>query len=370
VAPLVRPLGVVRFVRLSTPDRIGHLVLEIDAFLKERKLAGDDPIMPVLVYERDTIANLTMLDYWRRHLAMVELTPEVRKTVRALAALEGVEHLARYVVGVGRSAPCFEIEARWAPRPPLLQLSDDHRRRGQAALLELGMPADAWFVCVHVREGGYSPADEHLHTYRNSRIADYVPAMEEIVRRGGWCVRVGDATMQPLGALPGVIDYARSPAKSDWMDVFLGASCRFFLGSSSGLFLIATAFGRPSALANMAPIGCAFPVGVEDLGIPKLLRHGGEVLSFRRALEMDTGVLRHTDAFAERGLENVDNAPDEITDLAIEMLDRLDRRLVYDAADEARQQRFRALFRPVHYSHGAASRIGSAFLRKHERLLQ
>lgn len=64
-----------------------------------------------------------------------------------------------------------------------------------------------------------------------------------------------------------------------------------------------------------------------------------------------------------------DNTPDEVRDLAIEMLDRLDGRLSYDADDEARQARFRALFRPVHYSYGALSRVGGAFLRKHDHLL-
>jgi len=373
-APLRRPdrrPAVVRFVRLAHPDRIGHLVLEIDSFLKERALAAADGTVPVLLYERETIANPTLLDYWRPHLAMQEVTPALRARLPALAGVpfEGVPHLLHYVLGMGSSAPCFAIEARWAPRPPLLELRDEHRRRGEAALRTLGIPPDAWFVCVHARESGYAPADDHLHAYRNARIADYVPAMAEIVRRGGWCVRMGDPTMERLAAMPGVVDYAHSPHRSDWLDVFLGASCRFFLGSSSGLFLVATAFGRPTALANLAPMGCAFPQGGAAIGIPKLVRRGGTILPFRAVLGSDAGVLRYADAFAGRGLEHVDSTPDEIRDLAIEMLDRLDGRRADDAGDAERQARFRALFRPEHYSHGALSRVGSAFLRKHADLL-
>ncbi len=365
------PARVVRFVRVAHPDRIGHLALEIDSFLKERILAGDDGTVPILLYERERIANRALLDYWREHLATLEVTPELRESLPALVpgGFDGVPHLLHYVLGMDHSAPCYVIDARWGRRRPLLRLRDAHRQRGEAVLWELGMPQDAWFVCVHAREGGYSPADEHLHAYRNARIADYRLAMEEIVRRGGWCVRVGDATMEPLGAMRGVVDYAHSPLKSDWMDVFLCASCRFFLGNSSGLFVVASVFGRPAALANLAPMGCAFPQGANAIGIPKHVRRGDEIMPFRWVLQEDAGVMRDAEVFARRGLAHVDNTPDEVRDLAIEMLDRLDGRLSYDADDEARQARFRALFRPVHYSYGALSRVGGAFLHKHEHLL-
>jgi len=69
---------------------------------------------------------------------------------------------------------------------------------------------------------------------RNANISDYTDAMRAIVARGGWCIRVGDPTMRPLDPIPGVVDYARSSSKSDWMDLFLCARCRFFLGNTSG----------------------------------------------------------------------------------------------------------------------------------------
>ncbi|MBV9834111.1 MAG: hypothetical protein JO055_06885, partial [Alphaproteobacteria bacterium] len=63
-------------------------------------------------------------------------------------------------------------------------------------------------------------------------------------------------------------------------------------------------------------------------------------------------------------LELVNNTPEEILALAQEMLERLDGRAVYTADDEARQDKFRALFAKGHYSYGAASRIGRDFLRQ------
>ena len=154
------------------------------------------------------------------------------------------------------ASPCFAIETEWSARPPLFALRPDHALQGEACLRAMGVPEDAWFVCVHVRERGYSPSDQGHHAYRDADIGNYRSAMEEIVRRGGWCVRMGDASMTPLPPMPGLVDYATSSFKSDLMDVILCAQCRF--GTSSGLFLVSSAFGVPSALSNMAPLGCSY----------------------------------------------------------------------------------------------------------------
>jgi hypothetical protein len=53
----------------------------------------------------------------------------------------------------------------------------------------------------------------------------------------------------------------------------------------------------------------------------------------------------------------------------MEMLDRLDAKLRSPPADEIRQEAFRKLLTPVHFSYGSPSRIGMQFLRDHAHLL-
>ncbi|MDP6651393.1 MAG: TIGR04372 family glycosyltransferase [Gammaproteobacteria bacterium] len=65
-----------------------------------------------------------------------------------------------------------------------------------------------------------------------------IPIPKAITDAGGWVMRMGDSTMKPLPTMPQVIDYANSDMKSDWMDVFLCAQCRFVIGTSSGLFTL------------------------------------------------------------------------------------------------------------------------------------
>jgi putative glycosyltransferase (TIGR04372 family) len=75
--------------------------------------------------------------------------------------------------------------------------------------------------------------------------------------------------------------------------------------------------------------------------------------------------LRLDEEFTSRGLTNVPNSADEIREAVIEMLDRLDGRIVYCDEDDCRQAAFRALFREGHYAWRAASSISRDFLRRY-----
>ena len=139
-------------------------------------------------------------------------------------------------------------------RPPLLSIREEHAARGRAGLEALGVPPEAWFVCLHVRTAGFfQEVAAHRNSLRNAEIGSYLPAVEAIVRRGGWVVRIGDATMPALPEMPGLVDYAHSALKSDWMDVYLLGAARFFLGTTSGPWVVAHAFGTPVAMTNQLP---------------------------------------------------------------------------------------------------------------------
>jgi putative glycosyltransferase (TIGR04372 family) len=278
--------------------------------------------------------------------------------------------MSRYVLKLDATQEIYRINAAWAGRAPLLALSADDRAWSDERFAELGLPRGAWFACVHVREAGFSPADEAAHAHRNADPRALRPAMEEIVRRGGWCLRMGDPSMTRLEPMPGLIDYAHHALRSPRLDVLLCARARFFLGNTSGLALVSSAFGVPSALANVIPLPALPPLAV-DLSIPKLLRSArdGRLLRFAEVLGPPAHDFRYASLYADAGLEVIDNAPDEIAALVAEMLDRIEGRHVPVPGDEELQRRFMALLRPGHYGHGAASRLGAAFLRKYAQLL-
>lgn len=362
LARLAWLLGV-RFIRLTSPGRIGHLALEPDCYAKDRKLEGRWEVT-VLLAPPDTMANPCLLELWRDYFVVIR-SPRLVRLLQPLTQFPSIDrYLIQYAVAINSTAACYATYRNWGRRSPLLALPDTLRRRGRAVLAQLGLPDGAWFVCVHSREGGYSPRDEHFHSYRNSDIHDYVPAMQAIVAAGGWCIRVGDSTMRPISPpLPGVIDYALSPVKSPEMDVFLAAECRFMLGNSSGLYILSAVFGKPSALANQAPLSGVYGIGADDLAIPKRLKHDGVVLPMEALMRSPVANYRFTELYERDRLELVNNTPEEILALTREMLERLDGCAVYTIDDEARQEAFRSMFAEGHYSFGALSRVGRDFLR-------
>ena len=373
--PLYRSLSWVlaalglRFFCVSFPDRIGHLAIEPDCYLKDIELGRVEPIRRILLI-RNPPANPCLLDYWRPFFPVMS-NRLLATLLQPLKKHPAVWHdVWRYAVRSRATAECYATYAAWGDRPPILKLTASHATRGEEALRELGVPTGAWFVCVHSREPGYALKDDHVFLHRNSSIDSYRLAMKEIVANGGWCVRMGEPSSPPLEPMQGVIDYRHSPLRSDWMDVLLCASCRFFLGNTSGLFLVSSVFGVPVALAHMAPMAAAYSVGPNDLSIPKLVADAeGEVLPFAEVFR--SGIARYFKAasFDQSGLRVVDNSAEEIRELTIEMMERLEGRVTYTEEDERLQDAFRRLLRPKDYSYGSAARIGRDFLRRHANLL-
>jgi putative glycosyltransferase (TIGR04372 family) len=266
------------------------------------------------------------------------------------------------------SARAYEVQARWGAGRPLLSLSSKDVDRGRAALAAMGIPDNAWYVCVHARGAGYSRVDEHFHSHRNVEIDSYVAAMQEIVARGGRCIRMGDPTMEPLPDLPGVVDYARSPLRADWLDIFLCASCTLFLGCSSGLYVVASIFGRPTALANQTPLDCAYSPFPTDLAIPRMMLNAdGSVMRMVDAFASGIASLRLTEQFQALGIGQMHNSSEEITQLAIEALDRQQGTVLDAPDDEQLQQRFRGYFKNGAYCWPPSSRISRDFLRRHRQ---
>jgi putative glycosyltransferase (TIGR04372 family) len=375
VPALICGLLGIRFVWMGVPTRIGHVALELDSFIKDVKLQ-ELKIKPVLPISRHKIPNPALVEYWRNYFYVIQNHTLV-KWLRPFGFFRPLNrYTAIYAVAINETCRSYEVNAKWEGRPPLLTLSTIDRERGEAALARLGLPRGAWFACIHSRESGYSGPNERWHNergqaYRNSDIADYQLAMQAIVERGGWCIRVGDPSMKPLPPMERVIDYAHSPEKADWLDVFLCASCRLFIGNSSGLAIVAGVFGVPCALANQAPPAVAYSHFNQDISIPKLVRRvSGDVLNFPEIFSSPIANYRYTELMEAENLAFIDNSAEEIRDLTIEMLDRIEGVAQYTEEDERLQARFKSLLRLGHYSYGARSRLGRDFLRKYAHLLK
>jgi len=357
----------------------------LDTFIKARKLGWleDKPLYLIRVAGQK-IVNQTYLDYWRSHVEMPQ--PDAQgSNVEALARQLGLppaqfsqitEPLWATKLSSGKTLWHMEfaaaVQRQWEARggAPLLSLSQEDEAFGRNGLAELGLPADAWFAGFHVREPGFWWKWNRFHaSTRDADVDTYVQAMQAVVARGGWVVRMGDASMKKLPVLPGVIDYAHSALKSERMDVYLTARCRFFVGVNSGLSFLPSTFGRPCVLTNFTPISVPFPYSA-DIAVPKLFRRRGAD-RFISIEELFAAKLADVQ-FQQRiphDVEVIDNRPEEICDAVLEMLDELEGRIGTPELDQVKQ--LRARFDQIALAHQSflGSRIGGRFLMRHRELL-
>ena len=352
------------------PTAVGHIAV-LDSYVKMGILGQRSPARPILLV-RDRIANRHYLNYWRRYLpdmisdpVAIELLSPLAKYLEdrifVVMSPSGEQIVGWDYVGGAQQA---SIQAQWEAegRDPLLTLTDSDHERGWECLRSLGVPSEAWFVGLHVREGRTKSRGA-----RDDDIDTYGMAIESIVKRGGWVIRMGGPSMTPLPPMPQVIDYAHSGARSDWMDVFLWARCRFFIGTVSGPAWVPPTFGVPCVATNWTFLSRRW-FG-QDLFIPKLLWSEREqrYLSFDEALTSSAGVAESLDYLASIGIRIVDNSPEEINDVVMEMLDRLDGKLKYSEEDKQLEERFDKMWASNAYK--ATGRVGRDFLRKWAHLL-
>ena len=202
-----------------------------------------------------------------------------------------------------------------------VSLTSDQRKRGEAIRMQMGIPEDAWFVCLHVREKGYvgpNPDD--------SSISNYLPAIRHITRKGGYVVRMGDPSMTPLQPMNKVVDYANSKFRSDLMDIYLISSSRFYIGCSSGLYFIAWAFRKPTCILNWTLMPMGFPCFPNDMFIYKgfFSKKEQRFLSLKEALSC--AMMRVPDH-----IMYVENSPLEILEAIKEYMHFLEKGKFYDS---------------------------------------
>ena len=380
LGPIVLLLALAR-VRFLTDDysRLGHLVGTPEFYVKSGLLGWRPRYFGLLLAPAGSVVIPRLLSYWGSYITIVT-NPVVIAVLRPLAKFKRLQYTkgAGEVVSRGgskthvnaaryQSVLQTQYDARY-PGQPVLNLSRSDFEDGWRCLQKLGVPRDAWFVCLHAREAGYLP---HLAytSYHDTDVYSYMLAAEAMVQRGGWVIRMGDPSMKPLPPMAQVIDYVHSEVRCDWMDVFCFSQCRFFLGSASGASSVPVAFGVPIAVANQAPMGLA-SWAPKDIGIPKLYWSVTEdrYLTFEEVLLSPLGRFTRTARFEAAGISLIDNSPEEIRDLSVEIMDRLDGSLRYSDQDDRLQERFKSLLEPES-EYVTSARVGREFMRKYEWLL-
>lgn len=317
-----------RILPFEWVTQIGHLGGLIDCYYKMTRLGMLPRANYLLLAPRAKVCNPDLLAYWDRYFTIVrddqlvnDLFPYQRYFGDGFSALRCCGEEAEPWTHAGARA---QVEWARQGRAPLLTLSPADRDFGYTQLRAMGVPQGAWYVALHVREGGFHRDFEASpFEHRNSRIEDYFGAIREIVDRGGFVIRLGDRGMHRLPAMPQVIDYATGPHKSSRMDVFLLAACRFFIGTTSGLTNAALAFGTPALLLNCISNDWQLWPATTDFTLKRVFdKRNRRFLSLQETYRQpQQAYLVNKVVLERRGYAVVGNTKDEITEAVRYKLD-------------------------------------------------
>jgi putative glycosyltransferase (TIGR04372 family) len=341
---------------------MGHLSL-LDPLLKLKALGAISNHHLMIVTE-SSVANRAYLDCWSKYLP-IRVTNAMDYSAAKTLFAPIFENVSMIELG-SSTIPIYEawnmaLNA-WGDRPPLLELNARQRQAGERVLEQIGMKKSQWFVGIHVREG---EKGGHLRSGADANIDDYLPAIRRIIEMGGWVIRMGKGGTA-IAESAHLWDYANSEHQSDWMDVFLWAACKFFIGTSSGPLTVPPTFGKPVLYTNACSLGTS-PNLRNSLMIPKLFRskRRGVLLTFKEMLEGPYGwtVLPSYD---DGDTELVSNSPDEIVAAVDELMAHMENPAEF-AKNGAYQSEFDRVRAP--YRKTSQARIAECFARTHADLI-
>lgn len=346
-------------------ERIGHLAGNTECYLCEKD-AGLHPKSFDIWTHRNKVSNKQLAKMIGREI-LVDPTRFTRLLILVNRMFRGWEKHVCNSEQLDR-----DIHNLFEKQGPHLEFTEAEERLGRKTLAEWGIPENAKWVCLIVRDSAYLP-DLTYHGYRDSDIDTYPLVAEELVKRGYYVFRMG-AKVAKRAESRWIIDYATNGMRSEFMDVYLGAKCEFAISNGTGIDAIPVIFRRPVCYVNYVPIEYLSTFNKRSLAIWKHHYKDGKRMSLKEIYESGAGQFMSSEKFTEAGITLVDNTPEEIRDVVGEMEVRCGGYPFYDDWEYIRQREFWKLFprsmsaynaKPLHGE--IRMRIGAKFLEQYDQ---
>ena len=313
VQPIVRfQLCVVGF------HRYGHLALEPEIFLAERE-----------VMKATNASHGRVISIW-------SLGPVTKQSNRFLAKKWKDELLVLpswFVDSLHRAGLVFPFLKLEEPKLSItgslngldktdshVSLSADEMEEGRKRLIEIGINPDEPYVCLIVRDGGHykSRGDIESAGYEllNFDINDFAGVAEALIESGFQVVRMGSGSERPFTSRPdGVVDYALSKNRSEFLDVYLAATCEFAVSTQTGPDAVCMLFRRPVLYVDVTRY-CQFFFGSKlATWSPVRLQKNGSTLNLSEVVNSEIAWFKDPNLFSKNGISQQKSSSSELREL-------------------------------------------------------
>ena len=317
VMKLIKPF--VRFqLCVAGFHRYGHLALEPEIFLAEQeimKAAHTSPRRVISIWSIGPVAkqsNTFLAKKWKEELLV----------------------LPSWLVGsLQRAGVFFPFLKLGEPKLSItgsmngidktdshMSLSADEIEEGRRRLVEIGINPDKPYVCLIVRDGGHykSKGDTESAGYEllNFDINNFAGVAEVLIESGYQVIRMGSGSERPFASKPdGVVDYAVSKSRSEFLDVYLAATCSFAVSTQTGPDAVCMLFRRPVLYVDVTRY-CQFFFGSKlATWSPVRLLQEGKVLNLSEIVQSEIAWFKDPNLFVINGVTQQKSSELELKDL-------------------------------------------------------
>lgn len=298
--------------------RYGHLALEPEIFLAEQeilKATGASRRRVITIWSLGPIvkqSNRFLASKWKEELQvfpswLVSSLHSVGSIFPVLKLNEPNLSLTGSMNGLDKTASHISFTAK--------EIEEGKRR-----LAEIGINPDKPYVCLIVRDGGHykSKGDIESAGYEllNFDINDFSGVAEVLIESGFQVVRMGSGSERPFTSKPdGVVDYALSKYQSEFLDVYLAATCEFAVSTQTGPDAVCMLFRRPVLYVDVTRY-CQFFFGSElATWSPVRLQKNGSILNLSEVVNSEIAWFKDPNLFSKNGISQQKTSSSELKEL-------------------------------------------------------
>lgn len=336
---ILRPLIQVELCIVAF-HRYGHLALEPEIFLGEREILARENgqrRLPIRIQwwsfgptSRQT--NRYLASKWKKVVrALPSWWIDALHTVGESMQLLRLDEPKMSIRGSRNSLDQTEVH---------LRLTKAELSRGSEELRGLGVDPERPYVCLVVRDRGHYASlgekESDGYSFLNFDIATFERAALSLVERGYQVVRMGAGSEKPFGMnLPGIVDYANSPNRSEFLDVFIAATCSFAVSTQTGPDAVCLTFRRPVCYIDVTRFSQFFFGTKLVWWNPAELWQGEKRLTLNKLLNSEIFWIKDPNDFIKYGVHQARSDAGKIHQLVAGFTDSFENGLKQSSSENA-----------------------------------
>jgi putative glycosyltransferase (TIGR04372 family) len=359
-----------RFLNTNA-NAIGHLIGDVDCFLKERQLEVHS-LTGVLLAPRRKSANDFVVKCWAMCPNLIIIrNPLLCYLMDYLRVFDDTSYdCAKYQAVYGKPAHQFKITNLWKGRSPVISLTEDIISDGASILNSvIENYNNEPIALLHCRDSFFdiNTKNHNLESqkYRNCSIESYSKVIDYLHLKKFKVIRIGeyfsDTNAQNYISLERL-----SFQDKRLLECYLGGIHTLQIGSMSGPNYFSYAWNKPIFRINCLPYHNLRVSSAFGMAVPKLLERKGKIISIDKIFKEGIYAFNSDKQYEEQGIKILMNDADDILQDFKRFFDVyiVKNRTVKECFEEELQHKYLSLVPSNCYDNWSKSYVGPTHLLK------